>query len=63
MNCCEMNANEIEIKYFESGHTFMSADSFHHQIEQSMFKGSLFDFGDFKEAVQNANSGKRNEKL
>ena len=27
---------EITIKYFEPGHTFMSADSFHHKVEQAM---------------------------
>ena len=30
--------NEVTIKYFEPGHTFMSADSFHLAIEQGMRK-------------------------
>lgn len=29
-------ANDITIKYFEPGHTFMSADSVHHGVEMSM---------------------------
>jgi len=37
----------------------MSADCFHHQVEQSMkFKKNLYDFANFTNAVQNANSGK-----
>ena len=28
----------IAIKYFEPGHTFMSADSFHHLVENGMKK-------------------------
>ena len=28
------NCKEISLKYFEKGHTFMSADSFHHQVEK-----------------------------
>ena len=30
--------NEVAIKYFEPGHTFMSGDSFHYVIEQGMKK-------------------------
>lgn len=26
----------LNIKYFQSGHTFMSSDSFHHQVELSL---------------------------
>ncbi|KAJ8682312.1 hypothetical protein QAD02_018104 [Eretmocerus hayati] len=48
----------IELNYFEPGHTFMSADSFHHQVELSMKKmKNAYDFHDFEMAVQNANSG------
>lgn len=58
VNSTEINTNEIDIKYFEPGHSFMSADSFHHQVELSMKrKGKLYDFNDFKAAVQKANSG------
>lgn len=39
----------------------MSADSFHHQVELSMKnreKSSVYDFADFVEVVQMANSGR-----
>lgn len=49
----------LEVKYFQSGHTFMSADSFHHQVELSLKRQSkVFDFDDFKKIVQMANSSK-----
>ena len=42
----------ITLKYFEPGHTFMSADSFHHQVEQKMQKKKrLEDFQDFVDIV------------
>ena len=42
----------ITIKYFEPGHTFMSADSFHHQIELLMKKKKRVDnFADFKSII------------
>ena len=31
----------ITLKYFEPGHTFMSADSFHHRVEQKMQKKNV----------------------
>ena len=38
----------ITLKYFEAGHTFMSADSFHHQVEkEAKSQGYLYDFKDF----------------
>ncbi|KAJ8939102.1 hypothetical protein NQ314_011233 [Rhamnusium bicolor] len=59
VNSSEIAAEEITIKYFEPGHSYMSADSFHHQVELSMkHKGSVCDFRDFRDAVQAANSGK-----
>ena len=40
MFCYLLNVNgcleSITIKYFEKGHTFMRADSFHHQTEKEM---------------------------
>lgn len=30
-----ISAETIKINYFELGHTFMSADAFHHQVEES----------------------------
>lgn len=59
VNCSEVQVENLEIKYFQSGHTFMAADSFHHQVELSMKKkAKVYDFNDFKCAVQEANSSK-----
>lgn len=42
----------ITLKYFEKGHTFMSADSFHHQIEKEMrAKKNVYDFNDFEHII------------
>ena len=42
----------ICVKYLESGHTFMSADSFHLIVEQRMKKvGDVCDFYDFTEII------------
>ena len=42
----------VTIKYLEPGHTFMSADSFHHQIELCMKKRNrVDDFADFKHVI------------
>lgn len=47
------------MKYFEPGHTFMSADSLHHSVENSMKKiGKIYDFADFVKAVESANSSR-----
>lgn len=57
VNSDEITAEEIELNYLETGHTFMSADSFHHQVELSMKRSKhIYDFSDFKHAVQQANS-------
>ncbi|CAH1115662.1 unnamed protein product [Psylliodes chrysocephalus] len=62
INSSEIAANNIEIYYFEPGHTFMSADSFNHQVEQSLNSydsasktgggGKVYDFSDFQGAIQ-----------
>lgn len=36
LNTLDLNDDTILIKYFEPGHTFMSADSFHHRVEKSL---------------------------
>ncbi|KAG5869114.1 hypothetical protein JTB14_024345 [Gonioctena quinquepunctata] len=37
----------------------MSADSFHHQVEMSLKRhGKVYDFADFEDAIQNANSSR-----
>lgn len=59
VNSSHISANVIDINYLEPGHTFMSADSFHHQVEKSLRKvKKVYDFTEFKHAVQQANSGK-----
>ncbi|XP_065677369.1 uncharacterized protein LOC124808549 [Hydra vulgaris] len=58
VNSDEVDMDEIQLKYFEPGHTYMSADSFYHQVELSMKKQKVYDFPDFSKAVQNANKGK-----
>ena len=45
----------ITLKYFVVGHTFMSADSFHHKVEGEMKKmKNVFDWSDFTRCVQKA---------
>lgn len=59
VNSSRCNLKKLVIKYFEPGHTFMSADSFHHQVEMSLKKtGKVYDFNDFVACVQKSNSGK-----
>lgn len=54
VNSDEIAVNEISINYFEPGHSFMAADSFHHQVELSLKKqGKTYDFEDFVSAVRN----------
>ena len=36
VNVPSTSVQSITLKYFEPGHTFMSADSFHHKVEQAM---------------------------
>ena len=57
MFCYLLNANgypeSITIKYFEKGHTFMSADSFHHQTEKEMrSKKNVYNFNDFEKIIE-----------
>lgn len=50
-----ISTTEIELIYFEPGHTFMSADSFHHAVEKSMQEAKkVFTFDDFKRCVEKA---------
>ncbi|KAL1492273.1 hypothetical protein ABEB36_012748 [Hypothenemus hampei] len=58
VNSDDIRAEEIELKYFEPGHTFMAADSFHHNVELAMKRmGKVYDFEDFVQAVRNASRG------
>lgn len=57
INSSETEIETIDVYYFKSGHTFMSADTFHHQVEESMKKAkNIYDFSDFVNAVRESNS-------
>ncbi|KAG5879031.1 hypothetical protein JTB14_009669 [Gonioctena quinquepunctata] len=59
INSSESATQTIELYFFEPGHTFMSADSFHHQVELSLSRhGKVYDFSDFENAVGATCSGK-----
>jgi len=52
---------DMTLKYFEKGHTFMSANSFHHGVELEMKNrpgGVLYNFEDFVNDVRSSNSRK-----
>lgn len=52
VNSTEIAVNEISVNYFEPGHTFMAADSFHHQVELSLKRqNKTYDFEDFVSAI------------
>lgn len=57
VNSHSYSIKNIEFKYFESGHTFMAADSYHHMVEQAMKsfkKGNIVTFEDFVHCAKNA---------
>lgn len=54
LNNLDIALEEVELKYFEPGHTFMSADSFHAAVEASMRQERIITFEDFKTAVAKA---------
>lgn len=59
INSNEINLLELNLKYFQAGHTFMSSDAFHHQVELALKrKKKVYDFNDFAECVASANSKK-----
>lgn len=59
VNSNEIAAQELIVNYFEPGHTFMSADSFHHQVELSLKRqGKTYDFDDFIQAVSTSRKSK-----
>lgn len=52
INSNDVNLETVTLKYLEVGHTFMSADEFHHQVELSLKrKKRIYDFDDFRQAV------------
>jgi hypothetical protein len=46
-----IKAKKITFKYLESGHTFMSADSLHHQCEHALRNKVVADYSDFRSAL------------
>nr|CAH7762519.1 unnamed protein product [Callosobruchus chinensis] len=59
VNSSVVNLNLLKVKYLQTGHTFMSADSFHHQVEKSLKQtGKLLDFEDFKMCVKKSNNSR-----
>ena len=53
VNAENMHVNTITLKYFERGHTFMSADSTHAEIEEQLRKmDKVCDFQDFVKCVE-----------
>ena len=53
INAPESHVEFIKFKYFEKGHTFMAADSFHHQVEEAIKQRKyLYNFDDFVSAVK-----------
>jgi len=55
VNSDENNLEDITLKYFVPGHTFMSADSVHHGIERAMKQrpeGKIFYYDDFISVVE-----------
>lgn len=59
VNSKNVALENLTVNFFEPGHTFMSADSFHHQVELSLKKQKkTYDFQDFVDAVATSNSGK-----
>ena len=59
VNLPNIAAKEIILKFFETGHTFMSADSVHAGIKKEMRSqkhGNAYEFKDFVEVVKNSNS-------
>ena len=53
VNNPKYDVEQIELKYFEAGHSFMTSDSAHGRIEKQIRKmGKLFDFRDFVETTK-----------
>ena len=55
INSDTVETKSILFRYLEPGHTFMSADSFHHGVEMQLKKmGKVNDFDDFENCVKKA---------
>ena len=54
VNSDENDLETITLNYFEAGHTYMSADSFHHLVEKEVGQqGHVYDFREFVDCVRN----------
>ena len=52
----DTKCERVTIKYFEPGHTWMAADSFHRSVEQVMKRRkTVYDFPDFEDVISSAN--------
>ena len=55
VNSPNYDVEEIHLKYFEPGHTFMASDAAHGRIEKQMRKTrKIYDFRDFVETIKQA---------
>ena len=55
MDPASVRFKSITIKYFEAGHTFMAADSFHARVEKEFKKTkNIYDFSDYLSCVRAA---------
>lgn len=52
VNCKEVEVQEITLKYFETGHTFMAADSYHAAVEKKMKTKAPVTIDDFKDVLE-----------
>ena len=70
VNSHRVSFEDVTLNFFEPGHTFMSADSFHHGVELEMKQwkgvddaemkcrkgGDVYDFQEFVEVIESSNS-------
>lgn len=59
INSPAIETHQINLKYLEPGHTYMSADSFHASIERTMKRvprGEVYSFPDFVDCVEKSGS-------
>lgn len=60
LNTNAVTQTDVTLRYFEPGHTFMSADSVHHGVEKEMknqHSENVYDFEDFRRVLEKSNSG------
>jgi hypothetical protein len=57
INSNQVTQKTIIYKFFSSGHTFMSSDSFHHKIESSLKNGKVYDYEMFAHRIATTRYG------